>query len=165
MNISGQRGTFYVDGKPIGEIQSVEINIEREETPGLESIDLRGKTFTGTGRIEWKQPTFEEQLAASYNLTPEQAQQLVESIRRAADQMGLAFQEIYQGVSALLTQLRESPDYKQLAALMNETPPPRPDLPKHKYERPRLPSQQGYNRTPYDHWRGSLGQQRGKRKL
>jgi plasmid maintenance system antidote protein VapI len=165
MNSPGPRGTLYVDGKPIGEIQTLEVKIEREGVIGSSFSGLIGKSWTGTAHIECTQPTFEELLAAQYKLTPEQAQQLAETVRLAAEYWQQTITEAWEIIRNAINQLRESPEFLVLARQSGKTDfyaevlkqQLGADLPAHKYERPRLPSQQGYNRTPYDRWRNSLG--------
>jgi hypothetical protein len=101
------------------------------------------------------QQTLEERLMQLYDLTQEQAVRVVELLREIAIVTG--------GAAPTQEAIHAALKAGQQRAIYFEDE--KPALPAHKYERPRLPSQQGYNRTPYDHWRNNLGKRRGKRKL
>lgn len=164
MNRPGPRGTLYVDGQPLGEIQTLEVNIERDEATTAGGFGgLVGKTFTFTGRIEWEQPTPEEMLAFRFNLTPEQAAQLAVTIRQTAEILQASFEAVAAAVRSAIFTLQEPPGLQEQIMQLQAVDRDAEDLPKHKYERRRLPSQQGYNRTPYDRWRNSLGGGRRRR--
>jgi hypothetical protein len=110
---------------------------------------------------------------AQPNLTPEQMQQLEDVIRPVMLLFQASMLSITRAVIAAVESFQKSEHWAELArqsgrtehnyAVMFEEFKRRYDLPAHNYERPRLPSEQGYRRTPYDCWRASLGQGRGKR--
>lgn len=97
-------------------------------------------------------PTFEELLEAQYSLNPEQAQQLAETLRKAAQQLGQTLQDMAEIVRGILTDLSKSPGWQELVKQFEQQQTPR-QQPRHSWK----------NKTPTDRWRNSLGGRRPRR--
>ena len=109
--------------------------------------------ITAMQDAESRKPTLEEEIARTYGISAEQAAKLAVEVRKVISVMGKTAHDIVQAMRPAMESLAEFA--KQF------DPPPKKQ---HLYERPKLPSQQGYNRTPYDRWRNSLGGGKGRKR-
>lgn len=97
-----------------------------------------------------------------YKLTPEQADEVIATVRRAAGILQESFQRMFDAVCSALNDWRKSDQYQELLQTFQAMQSLQEKASRPAY-RSRKPSEQGYNRTPYDRWRNSLGGGRRRR--